>query len=138
MAKLFLEKIKFYCELVEVNTMKYKDAHIRFDIDLYKELEMESKKYNEGITAVVNRIISEYFNKKRWSSSNPEVINVLTRLIEHENNNTHILKDALEVLVENNQLSKENQQKLDILIEDNNNILGYDDILDKLNDSENF
>ncbi|MEI2414214.1 hypothetical protein V8V50_09790 [Ligilactobacillus salivarius] len=44
----------------------------------------------------------------------------------------------MEVLVENNQLSKENQQKLDILIEDNNNILGYDDILDKLNDSENL
>ena len=118
--------------------MKYKDAHIRFDIDLYIELEIESKKYNEGITAVVNRIISEYFNKKRWSSSNPEVTNVLTRLIEHENNNTHILKDALEVLVENNKLSKENQQKLDILIEDNNNILGYDDILDKLDDSENL
>lgn len=44
--------------------MKYKDAHIRFDIDLYKELEMESKKYNEGITAMHNLLKNEHISSK--------------------------------------------------------------------------
>ena len=118
--------------------MESKHIHIRVTNEIHKKLVIESSRYNETIKGTVERILEEYFSKKDWDKATPEIINVLTRLIEHENNNTHILKDALKVLVENNQLSKENQQKLDILTEDNNNILGYDDILDKLNDSENL
>lgn len=123
---------------MEVEQMKNKDLHIRISFDLYKMLAVESKKYNEGVTGTVNRILEEYFRKKLWSSASPEITTAISKLIEHENRNTEILKDVVTLMVENNQLTKENKEKLEILIQDNQFILGYDKVFEMLDESENL
>lgn len=123
---------------MEVNTMENKNVHIRVTNEIHKKLAIESSRYNETIKGTVERILEEYFNKKDWDKATPEIRTVLTRLIEHENQNTKILKDAISLMVENNQLTKENKEKLEILIQDNQFILGYDKVFEMLDESENL
>lgn len=103
-----------------------KDLHIRIDQAVYHRLQIYSKKKSISITLAVEEIINQFLKNEQWNNNSPELLTMIQSLINHENNNTKILKSILKS-------NMENISKLDILLNNEEYDLDISELDNELN-----